>query len=234
MQITQKLVWQLQPSASANNWSARRRKWRYFAQHRQIIVKYFCLYCVRAMEKHVFKQLYGVLPCVKPVQRVTFLLSHSTQQQVEIEQTRFLSTEFLCTEFKLENIYSGLNFCTKNVWGIFFFGSLFLPIARKIAKIRTQKVSAASCNTVSEVCKLCLIMLAVRTVTRLRTRLILIYAVFILTCSHAIKNDTACSITMCPICVEWKFTTLDQTRPTNHTNQLAKCSLLNSWIDSRI
>ena len=45
------------------------------------------------MEKHIFKQLYGVLPYVKPIeQRVTFLLSHSTQQQVEIEQTRFLST----------------------------------------------------------------------------------------------------------------------------------------------
>ena len=47
------------------------------------------------MEKHIFKQLYGVLPYVKPVeQRVTFLLSHSTQQQVEVEQRRFLSTVF--------------------------------------------------------------------------------------------------------------------------------------------
>ena len=108
------------------------------------------------MEKHIFKQLYGVLPCVKTVQqRVTFLLSHFTQQQVEIEKTRFLSTVLLCSEFKLENIYSRLNFCTKNVWGDFFFGSLFLPIARNIAKIRTQKFFAASCNTV-EVCKLCL------------------------------------------------------------------------------
>ena len=103
------------------------------------------------MEKHIFKQLYGVLPCVKTVQqRVTFLLSHFTQQQVEIEKTRFLSTVLLCSEFN-----SRLNFCTKNVWGDFFFGSLFLPIARNIAKIRTQKFFAASCNTV-EVCKLCL------------------------------------------------------------------------------
>ena len=46
------------------------------------------------MEKHIFKQLYGVLPYVKPVEQVTFLLLHSTQQQVEIEQTRFLSTVF--------------------------------------------------------------------------------------------------------------------------------------------
>ena len=73
------------------------------------------------MEKHIFKQLYGVLPCVKPVQqRVTFLLSHFTQQQVEIEKTRFLSTVL-----KLENIYSRLNFCTKNVWGDFFSGAYF-------------------------------------------------------------------------------------------------------------
>ena len=37
------------------------------------------------MEKHIFKQPHGVLPCVKPVeQRVTFLLLNSTQQQVEI------------------------------------------------------------------------------------------------------------------------------------------------------
>ena len=155
------------------------------------------------MEKHVFKQLYGVLPCVKPVQQVTSLLSHSTQQQAEIEQTRFLSTVFLCSEFKLENIYSELNFCTKNVWGIFLFGSLFLPIARKIAKIRTQLLATGFLKPyVSYVYDS-------GTVTRLRTRLILIYSVFILTCSHAIKNDTAC------------FATLDQTRPTNHTNQLA-------------
>ena len=47
-----------------------------------------------------------------------------------IEQTRFLSTVFLCGEFsKLENIFSGVNFC----------GNLFLWIAGNIAKIRTSK-----------------------------------------------------------------------------------------------
>ena len=54
-----------------------------------------------------------------------------------IEQTRFLSTVFLGSEFKLENIYSGVNFCGKNVCG-----NLFLRIARKTAKIpkiRTRK-----------------------------------------------------------------------------------------------
>ena len=35
-----------------------------------------------------------------------------------IEQTTvFLSTVFLCSEFKLENIYFGVNVCGKNVCG---------------------------------------------------------------------------------------------------------------------
>ena len=56
-----------------------------------------------------------------------------------IEQTRFLSTVFLCSEFKLENTYSGINFCGKNVCGNLYLGELFLRIAGKIAKIRTRK-----------------------------------------------------------------------------------------------
>ena len=34
-----------------------------------------------------------------------------------IEQTRFLSTVLSCSKFKLGNIYSGVNFCGKNVCG---------------------------------------------------------------------------------------------------------------------
>ena len=151
------------------------------------------------MEKHIFKQLYGVLPCVKPVQqRVTFLLSHFTQQQVEIEKTRFLSTVLLCSEFKLENIYSRQKFCTKNVWGDFFSGAYFcrqLAISQKLEHKNFLQLLATRLKYVSYV-------YVSGTVTRLRTRLILIYPVFILTCSHAIKNDTQCSITMRPICVE--------------------------------
>ena len=60
-----------------------------------------------------------------------------------IEHTRFLSTVFLCSEFKLdrlENLYSGVNFCGKNVCGNFlFWGNLFLRIAGKTVKIRTRK-----------------------------------------------------------------------------------------------
>lgn len=50
-----------------------------------------------------------------------------------IEQTRFLSTVFLCTAFKLENIYLGVNLC-----GNFISGNLFLGIAGKIVKISTH------------------------------------------------------------------------------------------------
>ena len=46
------------------------------------------------------------------------------KRQVVIEQTRFLSTVFLCSEFKLENIYSGLNFCGKNVCGNIYLWEL--------------------------------------------------------------------------------------------------------------
>ena len=56
-----------------------------------------------------------------------------------IEQTRFLSTVFLCSEFKLENIYSGVNFCRKNVCDNLYLRELFLRIAGKIAKVRTRK-----------------------------------------------------------------------------------------------
>ena len=50
--------------------------------------------------------------------------------QAVIEQTRFLITVFLCGEFKLENIYSGV---------IFICGNLFLRIAEETAKLRTRK-----------------------------------------------------------------------------------------------
>ena len=42
------------------------------------------------------------------------------KRQVVIEQTRFLGIVFLCSEFKLENIYCGENFSRKNVCGNFY------------------------------------------------------------------------------------------------------------------
>ena len=56
-----------------------------------------------------------------------------------IEQIRFLSTAFLRSEFKFENIYSGVKFCEENVCGNSFCVNIFMQIAEKIAKIKTRK-----------------------------------------------------------------------------------------------
>ena len=48
-----------------------------------------------------------------------------------IEQTRFLSTVFLCRELKLDDIYSGVNFICRN---------LFLRIAGKTEKNRKNQI----------------------------------------------------------------------------------------------
>ena len=53
------------------------------------------------------------------------------KRQAVIQQTRFRSTVFLCSEFKLGNIYSGVNLC-----GNFYLRDLFLRIAEKKRKNR--------------------------------------------------------------------------------------------------
>ena len=55
-----------------------------------------------------------------------------------IEQTRFLSTVFLCSEFKLENIYSEVNFCGKNVCGNFYLRELIFADRKKNRKNRKK------------------------------------------------------------------------------------------------
>ena len=57
-----------------------------------------------------------------------------------IEQTRFLGTVFLCSEFNLENIYSGVNFRGKNVCGNFYFWELIFEDRKKTAKILCHTV----------------------------------------------------------------------------------------------
>ena len=69
-------------------------------------------------------------------------------RQVVFEQTRFLSTVLFCSEFKLENIYSGVNFRGKNVCGNFYSGNLFLRVARRIANIEKLEPARISCHTV--------------------------------------------------------------------------------------
>ena len=69
-----------------------------------------------------------------------------------IEQTRFLSTVFLCSELKLEDIYSGANVCG-NFWGR-GGTTVFLRIAGKSAKIRTRKNFVP--HNIASLSKLCL------------------------------------------------------------------------------
>ena len=61
-----------------------------------------------------------------------------------IEQTRFLNTVFLCSELKLESIYSGVNFC-----GNFYLRKLVFADRWKNRKNRKnknpQKIRATRC-----------------------------------------------------------------------------------------
>ena len=68
---------------------------------------------------HIFKQYYVVRQYF-----IVYRFVSERKREVIIEQTRFLSTVFLCKEFKLENIYSGVNFGSKIVPGTYFSGLL--------------------------------------------------------------------------------------------------------------
>ena len=71
----------------------------------------------------------------------SFLLSTcNINTYFQIINQYFLSTVFLCSEFKLENIYSGVNFFAGIRFAVIFIcGNLFLRMAEKTAKIRTHK-----------------------------------------------------------------------------------------------
>ena len=59
----------------------------------------------------------------------------------------------LCGECKLEYVYSGVNFCGENVYGVFFGEILFLPIA---GKIWTRKnVVPQGISSLSKLCLFC-------------------------------------------------------------------------------
>ena len=68
-----------------------------------------------------------------------------------IEQTQFLSTVFLCSEFKLEDIYSGVDLLGKKFCANFFFfvETNFLRIVEKIVKSQKLEPVKISCHTVS-------------------------------------------------------------------------------------
>ena len=72
------------------------------------------------MEILIFKQYHGVHSLCKTSDSFARHCNHfvsKQKRQVGIEQTQFLSTVYLCSEFKLENIYSGVKCCGKNVCG---------------------------------------------------------------------------------------------------------------------
>ena len=72
------------------------------------------------MEIHIVKQYHGVRNLCKTSDSFARHCNHfvsKQKRQVGIEQTQFLSTVFLCSKFKLENIYSGVKCCGKNDCG---------------------------------------------------------------------------------------------------------------------
>ena len=82
-------------------------------------------FLVRAIEIHIFKQYYCVRTLCKTSKFIVYRLVSERKRQVVTEQTRLLSTTFLCKEFKLENIYSEVNFSGKMFAVIFICGTYF-------------------------------------------------------------------------------------------------------------
>ena len=89
------------------------------------------------------------VPCVKRIKQVTFLCHSITKTN---RHDFFICTVFLCSEFKFKNIYSGVDFCGKNVYSIYYYccyyyfiiiisfcRNPFLRIAGKNANVRTRK-----------------------------------------------------------------------------------------------
>ena len=87
---------------------------------------------------HIFEQYYGVRQYF-----IEYRFVSERKRQVIIEETRFLSTVFLCKEFKLDNIYSGVNFGGKIVAGTYFCGSL--KKTQRSQKLEPEKIW---CHTV--------------------------------------------------------------------------------------
>ena len=94
-----------------------------------------------------FQTIWCVCTLCKTSKFIVYRFLSERKRQVVFEQTRFLSTVFLSSEFKLENIYSGANFCGKNVCGNFYLRELIFADrwAEKSQKLEPAKIS---CRTV--------------------------------------------------------------------------------------
>ena len=70
-----------------------------------------------------------------------------------IEQTRFLSSVFLCSEFKLENIYSGVNFLGGKMFAVIFNYILRESIlGGSLEKSQKLEPAKSSCHRVFRFC----------------------------------------------------------------------------------
>ena len=97
-------------------------------------------------QKYIFSNNIVRILC-KTSKFIVYLFLSERKRQVVIEQTRFLSIAFLCSEFMLENIYSGANFCGKNVCGNFHLRELIFA-DRWTEKSQKLEPSKISCRTV--------------------------------------------------------------------------------------
>ena len=89
-------------------------------QHPALIIFSFLLStCIRNKHVAILRYPYPMKP----------------MRQIVIGQTRLLSTVFLCSDLKPENIYFGVNFCRKNVCGNFYLRELIFA-KKKIWKNR--------------------------------------------------------------------------------------------------
>ena len=75
--------------------------------------------------KYTFSNNYSVRTLCKTRKLIVYIFVSERKRQVVTEQTRLLSTTFLCKEFKLENIYSEVNFSGKMFAVIFICGTYF-------------------------------------------------------------------------------------------------------------
>ena len=99
---------------------------------------------------HIFKQYYSMRTLCKTSNSfIVYCFGSEWKRQVVIEQTQFLSTVFLCGKFKLESIYSGVNFCG-SLFFIFFllFFFIFAKFLEKLQKLEPTKIL---CHTVYSV-----------------------------------------------------------------------------------
>ena len=87
---------------------------------------------VRATEMNTPNNTHGVSILCKTSNKLYTVLFLKEKDKVVIEQKQNVGIVFLCSEFMLENIYSGVNF-----WGNFFCGSLE-KLQKSQTKIRTR------------------------------------------------------------------------------------------------